>query len=225
MVHTRHHHISKKSQNQTLYRSNSLCRAGYGVGSPLLFPNVPNTSNGSYGLSNSPYAPPVLPPVAPYPPVQYSNNYNAFNNQQYIPYPVQYVGAVMPQIDGSTTRRVIRFSYILRSYNSVMQKRLCRLSCCIPSSDPCSLSENGNTDVDFGRPAIDPSTAFFHCAYPGCVFFSEHQSDIVHHWKVHFPPYEPASCSSRSCRHKKRHAIEQKERLHEHIGKILGKPK
>ncbi len=168
---------------------------------------MPNTNNGSFGLSNSPYTPPVLPPVAAYPPVQYNNNYNAFNNQQYIPYPVQYVGTVMPQIDSSTTRRVFGFSHFLPFYNSVMQ------------------DENKSTDNNFSRPAIDPSTAFFHCAYPGCSFFSEHQSDIVHHWKVHFPPYEPSYCSSKSCRHKKRHVIEQKERLHEHIGRILAKPK
>ena len=76
------------------------------------------------------------------------------------------------------------------------------------------------------RSAIETGTAFYHCAYPGCGFLSEHQSDIVHHWKVHFPPsYEPVYCSSRSCRHKKQHVIEHKERLHKHIGKILAKEK
>ena len=230
------HPISKTSQNPNIYESNSLCsRAGYAVGSPVMFPGVPNTGNGSYGLSNSPYTPPVFPtppvlppptPVAAYPPVQYSNNYNAYNNQQYIPYPVQYVGNVIPQIDGSTTRRVVGFSHFPLSYISVMQERLRRLSCCIILFHPFQLRlKNRSTNIDFSRPAIDPGTAFFHCAYPGCAFFSEHQSDIVHHWKVHFPPYEPQSCSSKSCRHKKRHAIEHKERLHDHIGKILGKPK
>ena len=146
MVHTLQI-TSKTSQNPNIYESNSLCsRPGYAVGNPVIFPGMPNTGNGSYGLSNSPYTPPVLPPqpflptppvlplpppVAAYPPVQYSNNYNAYNNQQYVPYPVQYVGTVMPQIDGSTTRRVVWFSHFLRSYISAMQERFYQLSCCI----------------------------------------------------------------------------------------------
>ena len=62
-----------------------------------------------------PPPPPVMPPpptpVAAYPPVQYSNNYNAYNSQQVVPYPVQYVG--VPQVEaGSTTRRVAEFSHL-----------------------------------------------------------------------------------------------------------------
>ena len=91
-----------------------------------------------------PPPPPVMPPpppqVAAYPPVQYSNNYNAYNSQQVVPYPVQYVG--VPQIEaGSTTRRVAGFSHIPRSYNSVMQELFCRLSCGILIDHPFPRSE------------------------------------------------------------------------------------